>query len=54
MSLAKCHMTLESGEDIFPLLKKAFTSEDIDPSSMLNALVGLKKESEVDALYRLR
>ena len=53
MSLAKCHMNLETGEDIFPLLKKAFTSEDIDPSDMLNSLLGLKKESEVDALIPL-
>ena len=50
MSLAKCHLSTNSGEDIYPLLEKSYKSEDIDPSEKLNLLLALDDEAQIDQL----
>ena len=50
MSLAKCHLSINSGEDIYPLLEKSYKSEDVDPSEKLNLLLALDDEAQIDNL----
>ena len=50
LSLAKCHLSINSSENIYPLLEKAFKSEDIDPAEKLNLMIALQNEDQIDNL----
>ena len=53
LALAKCHLSLEDGVDVSPMLIKAFKSEDIDPAEKLNILYYCETEEEIDELLDL-
>ena len=50
LSLAKCHLTINSGEDIYSLLEKAYKSETIDPAEKLSLLPAIDKDEQINTL----